>query len=212
MYTLVATTSSVCSRPRHRLPNMTPKDWIQLIGTLLSPLIAVQVSLLLQRRKEKKEERLKVFRALMSTRAAPLSGAHVDALNMIDVVFYDRGKKQKAVLEAHNMYLAHLGKSATETTGWLERRVELLIDLLQKMATALDYEFDKAALERTSYIPIAYGDVEADAHQLRKLTVALLKGERSLPMFVTGISQTPPNSVLPAETPKNEPPQTTEKS
>jgi hypothetical protein len=54
---------------------------------LLSPVIAVQVSEFLARRRAARERRLQIFRALMVTRAERLSSEHVRALNSIDLEF-----------------------------------------------------------------------------------------------------------------------------
>ena len=90
---------------------MTPKDWIEILAVLLSPLIALQVSELIRGRQEQRNRRFEVFRALMATRAANLTVSHVEALNMIVVAFYGSNKKSKAVVEACKVYLDHHNNS-----------------------------------------------------------------------------------------------------
>ncbi len=165
------------------------KDWLTIAATLLSPLIAVQVSVYLQHRREKRDQRLGVFRTLMATRAANLNPAHVEALNTIDVAFYGSDRKSKAVVEACKVYLEH-HNSPTSSENWGSRRLELLVDLLQKMADSLGYEFDKVSIQRTSYFPRGFGDADWDQQQIRKLLLALLKGERMLPIWLNGPTET----------------------
>lgn len=161
---------------------MTLKDWLEVAAILLSPLIAVQVTLFLQRRQEKQKQRFEVFRTLMSTRAANLSLSHVEALNMIDVAFYGKDRKSKAVVEACKVYLEHHNRVSSRE-GWADKKRELLVDMLQKMAAALGYDFDKVSIERTSYFPQGFGDMEWETQQIRKLLLQLLKGERLFPVY-----------------------------
>ncbi len=45
------------------------KEWLLIFSTLLSPVIAVQVSEYLNRRIQARDEQLRIFRVLMATRA-----------------------------------------------------------------------------------------------------------------------------------------------
>jgi len=174
---------------------MQLKDWLGIVAALLSPLIAVQVSVFLQHRKEKREQRFQVFRALMATRAANLTPAHVEALNMIDVAFYGTDRKSKAVVEACKVYLEHHNRPVNND-NWQPKKQELLVDLLQKMAASLGYDFDKVSIERTSYFPRGFGDMEWEQQQIRKLVLSLLQGDRTLPISVGGAQSASP-AVLP---------------
>lgn len=174
---------------------MHPVDWLTLLAVLLSPLLAVQVTAFIERRRQSRERRLNIFRTLMGTRATGLSPDHVQALNMIDIEFYWKGKwkiysdhKAEEVLRAWRIYLDHLSdkKSFTEES-WAEKRIDLFIELLHKMAVSLGYDFDKVHIKRTSYFPQSYGDMEDDQHIIRKGLVALMKGEISLPLKVTSM-------------------------
>ncbi len=188
---------------------METKDWLTILATLLSPLIAVQVSVYLQHRREKRDQRLGLFRTLMATRAANLNPAHVEALNTIDVAFYGSDRKSKAVVEACKVYLEH-HNSPTSNENWGSRRLELLVDLLQKMADSLGYEFDKVSIQRTSYFPRGFGDADWDQQQIRKLLLAVLKGERMLPVWLGGAEDGVNNAVqqqLPADASSKNPPE-----
>ncbi|WP_429075901.1 DUF6680 family protein [Enterobacter sp. AC1] len=68
----------------------------------------------LEQFRERKQSRLSIFRTLMSTRAQRLHREHVQALNMIDLVFYGRKlsiiriryqtKKEQTVTHAWKSY------------------------------------------------------------------------------------------------------------
>ncbi len=164
-------------------------EMIAVIAVLLSPLVALQISELLERAREKRQRRLYVFRTLMATRASALAPEHVQALNMIDIEFHGNSKKSKAVLNAWKAYLDHLGLPQTDSAVWGAKREDLFVDLLYEMAQYLGYEFDKTHIRRTSYFPKGYGELESDQYELRKGILALLRGDRSFPMFVTGLHQ-----------------------
>ena len=60
---------------------------VNIIAVLLSPVIAVLVTVYLQNRREKRSQKLWIFNTLIGTRHSPLIEENVRALNMIDVVF-----------------------------------------------------------------------------------------------------------------------------
>ena len=68
---------------------MTISDWLVILAIIIAPILAVQVQKIIESRRSKRERKLQVFKALMATRATPLSPIHVEALNMIDIEFYD---------------------------------------------------------------------------------------------------------------------------
>jgi hypothetical protein len=165
---------------------MKTYDWLMLLAVLLSPFLAVYANILIERRRQRRERRLLIFKTLMATRASGLSPDHVQALNMIDIEFYGRDKKSKEVLQAWKSYLDHLGdQESYSDNSWVERRIDLFIDLIHKMSISLGYDFDKVHIKRTSYFPKGFGELEADQTIIRKGIVAWLKGELSVPMRVT---------------------------
>jgi hypothetical protein len=184
-------------------------DWLMILSVLLSPFLAVYANIIIERKRQARERRLTIFRTLMATRAATLSPEHVQALNMIDIEFYGRNRKSKEVLQAWRIYLDHLGdqKSFTDNS-WIERRIELFIDLMHKMSISLGYDFDKVHIKRTSYFPKGFGDIEDDQTIIRKGIVAWLKGELSVPMRVTDFPDMEPLGTqpqIPAAMPKSKP-------
>jgi hypothetical protein len=86
-----------------------------------------------QRRREKRAEKLNLFLTLMMHRKAdPPNQAWVNALNIIDVVFYDAPK----VLDAwHRLYPILQDEDKT----YSEERVHAYIHMLSEMASALNY-------------------------------------------------------------------------
>lgn len=176
---------------------------------MLGPLLAVQVTVFLERQRQAQERRFAIFRTLMATRTTELSLDHVQALNMIDIEFYNGGQKSKGILQAWRCYLDHLNDMQSYTPEtWSEKRTELFIDLLHKMALYFNYGFDTVHLKRTSYFPRGHGEVEKDQYEIRKALVSLLKGEASLPIKVveadeaTRVSAKHPPPLASAQGPK----------
>jgi len=74
---------------------MNDTEILTIIAILVSPAIAVLVSMWIQNRKEKRQHKRYIFASLMSTRHQVISDEIVRALNMIDVVFHDKKKARR---------------------------------------------------------------------------------------------------------------------
>ena len=179
------------------LSQLDTRDWLVLGVTLAGPILAVQAQKWIERLRERRSRKLWVFQQLMATRAARLSAEHVQALNMIDLVFYGtqhfgiyhrRSKTEHAVIEAWREYLDQLSTHATdaaEMAVWSARRDELFINLLFAIAKDVRYKFDRVQLKKGAYSPQAHGDLEAEQTLVRRLLLKVLAGENALKMEVT---------------------------
>lgn len=176
---------------------MDTKDWIGVIATLLGPILAVQAQKAVESFRERRSRKVWVFTQLMATRAARVSPEHVQALNMIDIVFFgvrifgftQRSKSEQAALDSWKEYHDHLGVKA-EGEGlrhWNLKSDELFTSLLFEMAKDVGYSFDRVQLKRGSYSPIAHGDLEQEQTALRRAALRAFTGEATLKMEVTGL-------------------------
>jgi len=159
---------------------MTTSDWINVLSIIIAPLVAVQITVFLQNRREKYRRKVELFKTLMATRPSGLDRQHVQALNLIDIEFYGRDEKSKAVMNAWKAYLDHL--NSVQNDAWGARREDLLVALLYKMSSHLGYEFDETYIRRAAYFPRGYGDLEFEQEQMRKCMLSILKGERGFPI------------------------------
>ena len=173
------------------------KDWLVVVATLLSPLIAVQVTKWLERRTQGREEQVRIFKTLMATRAANLDPRHVESLNVIDVVFHSNEKQEIEIRRLWKQYLDHLNDRAYPRESWGVKRVELLVELLHSMANFLGFDFDKTHIKNQAYFPEGYGDLENDQTVTRKALREILTGQRSLPMWVTNFPAQDSNDAKP---------------
>lgn len=179
------------------LPQLETRDWLVIMATIAGPVLAVQAQKWLERLRERRNRKLWVFQQLMATRAARLSTDHVQALNMIDLVFYGthffgihrRSKTERDVLDTWHEYHDHLGNKFDDSTFvvWNTKGEELFLNLLYAIATDVHFKFDRVQLKKGAYTPIAHGDLEHEQTQIRKLVLKLLSGDNALKMEVTSL-------------------------
>lgn len=178
---------------------MEVKDIIMILAVIAGPILAVQAQKYIETIKESRNRKLRIFHTLMSTRATRLAPDHVSALNMIDIEFYGKTKlgkrnqssSEKEVTNAWKLYNDHLNNKVDDDRidAWLDRSDDLFTSLLYSMSQHLGYEFDEVQLKRDCYRPIAHGDIENQQLKLREGLVAVLDGEKSIPMAVTHFPQ-----------------------
>ncbi|MGP9575375.1 DUF6680 family protein [Halomonas sp. AOP42-D2-25] len=174
---------------------MESKEWIIAATTLLGPVLAVQAQKAIERARESRNRKSWVFHSLMATRAARVSADHVQALNMIDLVFYGtqflgihrRKKSEQGVLDAWREYHDHLGDRAENNSMelWHTRGEELFVNLLYAMADDVGYKFDRVQLKKGAYSPIAHGELEEEQALVRKGVIKVLSGEAPLKMNIS---------------------------
>lgn len=169
------------------MEKMTIADWIMIGAVLLGPIIAVQLTRFLDNNKEIRGRKIRIFKTLMATRASTLSPSHVEALNRIDLEFHSKNPGDKGVIDAWKAYLDLLGDTTIPEDQWGIRRVDLLVELLHKMAQVLGYEFDKTHIKNSSYYPRGYGELEHDQAAIRRGMKELIEGRRVIPIAVTNI-------------------------
>ena len=202
---------------------------LTIIAIILGPILAIQVQKIIERIKQRRDEKRKLFMSLMVTRGRPLLLEHVQALNMIDIVFsvkWYRSKKDKAVIDAWSVFRDHLyhfpkellakegtdiSKEDTSTYNaqmetWISKKDDLLIEILDKMAKPLGYRFDKVLLKRGSYTPRHYDDLEACQLINLRGIAQILVGNKSLPVNIVGIPPTE-GKEAPQKAPPEEPKQ-----
>jgi hypothetical protein len=174
------------------------KDWLVIIATVLGPILAVQAQKVVERYRERRSRKLNLFAQLMATRAARLSPDHVQALNMIDLVFYGnrrlgklhRSKHEQAVLDAWKEYLDSLGNPGSGEATW-NARDEIFTNLLYAIAQDVGLRFDRVQLKRGAYTPQAHEDLELEHRAIRKHVISTLSGEHPLKMQITGFAVDP---------------------
>ena len=164
---------------------MTISDWVMILAVFSGPIVAVQLTKYLDANKEKRQRKLDIFKTLMATRAYTISWDHVMTLNRIDLEFEKSVPKENEVINAWKQYLDLLGDKSITGDSWGIKRVELLVELLYRMALVLNYDFDKTHIKNSSYSPVAHGNLEDDQVAIRKGLIDILEGKRVLPMHIS---------------------------
>lgn len=163
---------------------MTASEFALISSTLLGPIVAVQVSQRLDRRRQRRTERFSIFRDLMVTRARVLDIRHIEALNLIDVTF-SRRWRDRSVRECWRRYHRHLNSRGTYPDQiWFVRRIELLNDLLQALAQNLRYDVERSVIESAWYSPEAAATLEQEQQRLRQGVLKVLDGHGALPVQI----------------------------
>jgi len=150
---------------------MSPEAWLTVAAVLLGPILAVQAQKWVERRREERNRKLWLFRELMATRGTRLSARHVEAINLIELEYSAGRTKQKTVWEAWKSYVDALDKTpvdAAAQASHFQKRDDLFVDMLYEMGTYLGFGFDKVAIRRNCYTPVAHGYVEEDLNIIRK--------------------------------------------
>lgn len=160
------------------------EGWLVIAAVLLGPILALWAQRYSERRRLARERKLWLFRELMATRTTRISRRHVEALNYIDLEFDRAQKADVKVLDAWKMYLDDLNRPRPKdeilrATQFNESE-EHFIDLIWKMGQYLGFSFDKVAIKRDAYSPIAHGEIEDDERFIREAVVELLRGRRAL--------------------------------
>jgi len=164
---------------------------LTILAIVTSPLVAVSVQRKLDEGRAGRQRKLAIFRSLMTSRASGLSPTHVEALNSIDVEFDASHAEQKKVIHKWKEYLDHLNQpvpdshSENDAKVWIEKKGELLAELLLEMGRCLGFSFDKVTIKRSSYYPRAFGEFEFEATALRKAALEIFAGKRPLSVRVT---------------------------
>jgi len=156
-------------------------DCLIIVATILGPILAVQTQKWLERDRGIKNQRLRVFKTLMATRAANISHSHVEAINAVPVEFYGKSLELKDINSKWKVYFEFLTKQIEWSPSWEERRQELLYELLLLMSKFLNYDFDEVEIKKV-YAPKGHFALESDQEIIRRGIVALLRGDISLPV------------------------------
>ena len=163
---------------------MSCNEIISICAIILGPILAVQIEKYLERRREKKNRRLSVFKTLMATRGSVLSWAHVEALNRIDLEFSD-GKKFEKVIKAWKEYFDNLSQKAQtpeKMAVWTEKNEDLLANLLYEMGHSLGFKFDTVLIKRNVYSPVGHVKMELEQEQIRNSMLEILSGNKGFPI------------------------------
>lgn len=152
---------------------------INLIALFVVPIVAVIVGQFLQDRAQKRNDKSRIFKILMTSRIYGWTTESVQALNLIEVVFAD----DDAVCKQWKVYYDKLCvESPTETE--LQKIRKENETLLETMAKSLGYKNITLATIQSPYIPKGMTDLMTQ--QLRYQTTQSVVLEQMKNMLQSG--------------------------
>ena len=170
--------------------------WVNVVAILLSPVIAVLITVYLQNRREKRNQKLWIFNTLIATRHSPIVDENVRALNMIDVAYHD----SRGVRELWHEYFDMLGNEGLNNpTGWGQRQKKNL-EMITEMAKAIGYRTAITHLDVDRvYYPVGLGKQSETAQQIGIELLRVLKASGGVQFVERGqdpeIPGAPPQDV-----------------
>lgn len=152
-------------------------SWINVVAVAVSPLIAVLVSIWIQKRMERRQIKLNILGSLVGGRHDPVAIENVRALNLIDLVFYDQSKVRSLWREYYDMLC---NEGLNNQIGW-DQRNKKRTELITEMAARLGYRREISHLDMDRvYIPAGVADSAARGHELMVELLRVLKNTDSL--------------------------------
>lgn len=154
---------------------------VAVLGILYGPVRTLSVNSENERRRERRRRQDAIFMTLMRTRRMALMPEHVMALNVIEIEFYE----QDRIRQAFKRYVEHLGTAvppaADAQEPFKKEREDRFFELVHEIGKHLGFMLDKRDLEKFSYMPQGWNDVDWEQRQLRLLMIEMLSGKRALP-------------------------------
>ena len=144
---------------------------INIIAILVSPIIAIYVGSYFQDRTEKRKDKMALFKTILTARIYGWSYESVNALNLIDIVFFDENKVRIAWKNLYDKYA-------------LDGSVDSNIDIIKNaqnelyiaMAIALGYE-DKIVRDviEKPYLPNGLAEAQKQEQQYKKGQLEIMR-------------------------------------
>jgi hypothetical protein len=155
-----------------------------VVAIYIGPIRAVKITRDNDERREKRRREIEIFFNLMRTRRAILDPLRVMALNLIEAEFFGNTK----IIDTYRAYIVNLEKYLPDNPPqnlidqFLRDREDAFFLLIHSIGEHLGYSFDKRDLQKFSYSPQGWQNVELENQNFRRLVIELLLGHRPLPV------------------------------
>jgi hypothetical protein len=150
---------------------------VNVIAIMLSPVIAVLITMFLQSRKDKRNSKMNIFITLMSTRNRAPTEEIVRALNIIDVIF----SKDKNIRRLWSEYFGMLSNEGLNNpVGWKQREQKNL-EMITAIAKNIGYQNEITSLDVDKvYYPIGLQNQLDNASEILNELKRVLKETKAL--------------------------------
>ncbi len=136
---------------------------VNIIAIIISPIIATLIALYISKRNEIRNEKLKILRVLMMTRMNRACLDYANALNLIDVVFYNSKNVRKSYKELLEMY--HKGN--VSDTEFNTKNLKLIESIIEDIGYSKEINWDEISLP---YAPQWYFRELEKNEEMKKIT------------------------------------------
>ncbi len=128
---------------------------INIIAVILSPIVALLISNKIQTDKAKRQEKIQILKILMTQRFSAKNIDHVNALNLMDVVFIDSKEVREAYKDLYTVYGSKFdNNNENEVRDYCEKAKKAETKLIEVIINDLGYK-DKITWDaiQEPYIP-----------------------------------------------------------
>lgn len=115
------------------------------IIAIISPIIATLIALHISKKNETRNEKLKILRVLMVTRLNRACLDYANALNLIDVIFYDSRNVRQSYKELLDMY----NKGNVSDTEFSTKNLKLIESIIKVIGYSKKINWDEISLPYT---------------------------------------------------------------
>ncbi len=114
---------------------------INIIAVILSPIVALLISNKIQTDKAKRQEKLQILKVLMTQRFSVKNIEHVNALNLIDVVFIDCRDVRAAYKNLYTVYASKFDRNnENEVKDYSDKVKKAETKLIESIINDLGYK------------------------------------------------------------------------
>ncbi|WP_300909480.1 DUF6680 family protein [uncultured Desulfovibrio sp.] len=136
---------------------------INILAIALSPIIANMISIKMNQRNEKRNEKLKILRILMMTRMNRACIDYANALNLIDIVFYDSKNVRQSYKDLLDMYY----KGNVTDAEFNTKNLKLIESIIKDIGYSKKINWDEISLP---YAPQWYFRELEKSEENKKIT------------------------------------------
>jgi hypothetical protein len=105
--------------------------------------------------------------------------------------FYGRRRAFRDVVEAWKTYIDYLSQRDVEPNVWAQKRLDLFVALLLRLASSLGYRFSEVELRREVYSPVGHATIESQNEIIRVGLSKIFNGQAALPPRYQNLSGRP---------------------
>jgi len=177
------------------IAGLQPYEWLTLLAIVVGPVVAVILTLITEAQRRSREQRLEIFRTIITTRHLPGDARYSSSINLVPVEY----NGSRRVLDAYNAYIEETRFRAQP--GDEEKKYRVLASrqakLIYEMANDLGFKLRESDLEIQAYA--ADGFIQRDnmvldalraireVAEVLKVQTRILMGEQLLPSDVEAI-------------------------